>query len=75
MSHHHGVFSIENWLLRNERVVNEMFEYIVYRIKKDVYINNPITFFNLHEEKLYDYLVRYLYKVSNNKNKNLARMR
>lgn len=72
---HYGILSIENWLLRNERVVNEMFQYIVSRIRKEVYIKSPVSFYNLNEDKLYHYVVRYLYKVSNNKNKNLARMR
>lgn len=69
------VFNIESWLTMNEQAINNIFDYIVNRIKKEVYVKSPVSYYYLNEDKLYHYLVRYLYNVSNNKNKNLVRMR
>lgn len=70
-----GVYSLENWLFFNQQKIDEIFDYIVFRIKNEVYITNPVLYFNLNEDKLYHYIIRYLYKVSNNKNKHLMMMR
>lgn len=70
-----GIYTLENWLFFNQKTIDEIYDYIVSRIKNEVYITNPILYFNLNEDKLYHYIVRYLYKVSNNKNKHLMIMR
>lgn len=70
-----GIYTLENWLFLNQKTIDEIYDYIVSRIKNEVYITNPILYFNLNEDKLYHYIVRYLYKVSNNKNKHLMIMR
>jgi len=70
-----GIYSLENWFFFNQRKIDEIFDYIVFRIKNEIYITNPILYFNLNEDKLYHYIVRYLYKVSNNRNKHLMIMR
>ena len=70
-----GIYTLENWLFLNQKTIDEIYDYMVSRIKNEVYITNPILYFNLNEDKLYHYIVRYLYKVSNNKNKHLMIMR
>jgi|UniRef100_A0A6C0BQJ6 hypothetical protein len=67
--------NFKNWFFLNEKTVDEIYNVILKRIKNDVYINHPISLFNINEDKLYDNIVQYMFKVSNNKNKHLYRMR
>jgi hypothetical protein len=67
--------TFKNWFFLNEEKVDEIYNVISSRIKNDVYINHPISLFNINEAKLYDNISQYMFKVSNNKNKHLYQMR